>query len=232
MEKPFRVSLVGDAATADGWITGIKIDLDPGWKTYWRMPGDAGIPPVFGWNGGSGQGLAEVRFPLPQRFRDAGGETIGYHGTVVLPVLVTRGAILPQPLHLDLFFAVCRDICVPVQANAAIELGAAQRDPQGSQLVDDWLARVPVPGEVAAEAKVVMTEGKPVLELSLRRPVDDIFVEWDGPAYFHKPVFSADGRQAQLPIANVKDAASLAGAVLRLTFDQGGKGLEQTLHLA
>ena len=76
-EKPFKVSLVGDAYTGDGWLTGIRITLDDGWKTYWRMPGDSGIPPVFGWNGGSGDGLVEVLFPLPAtvprcRRRDGG----------------------------------------------------------------------------------------------------------------------------------------------------------------
>ena len=62
-----------------------------------------------------------------------------------------------------------------------------------------------------------------------RRP--DIFVEWDGPAYFHAPRFSADGLEARLPIANVKDTAALAGAMLRLTIDQAGKGLEQWVTL-
>ena len=94
-EKPFKVSLVGDAYTGDGWLTGIRIALDDGWKTYWRMPGDAGIPPAFGWNGGSGDGLVEVLFPLPARFRDAAGETVGYHDEVVLPVRVKQGEAMP-----------------------------------------------------------------------------------------------------------------------------------------
>jgi DsbC/DsbD-like thiol-disulfide interchange protein len=195
------------------------------------MPGDSGIPPVFGWNGGSGDGLADVRFPLPRRFRDAAGETVGYHDEVVFPVQVKQGEAMPQTLDLDLFFAVCREVCVPVQAKASITLGTAQRDSEGSRLVEQWLARVPVPGEVVSQAEVALEDGKPELKLVLRQAVNDIFVEWDGPAYFHAPRFSADGREARLPVANIKAPAELAGAMLRLTFDQAGKGLEQSVTL-
>ncbi|MFO1122642.1 MAG: protein-disulfide reductase DsbD family protein [Hyphomicrobiales bacterium] len=231
MQKPFRVSLVGDSFDGKGWLTGIRIVLDEGWKTYWRNPGESGIPPVFGWNGGSGDGLAEVLFPLPGRFHDAAGETIGYHGEVILPVRIRQGADLPQKLDLDLFFAVCRDICVPVQAKGSIELGSAMRDPDGSRLVEAWMARVPVATDLVERAEVVMEAGAPELSLTLREPVDDIFVEWDGLAYFHAPRFSADRRMARLPIANVKDVGTLRGARLRLTFDQAGKGLEQGVSL-
>ncbi len=230
-EKPFKVSLVGDAYTGDGWLTGIRITLDDGWKTYWRMPGDSGIPPVFGWNGGSGDGLVEVLFPLPARFRDAAGETVGYHDEVIFPVRVKQGEAMPQRLDLDLFFAVCREVCVPVQAKASIELGTAQRDPAGSRLVEQWLARVPVEGDIVQQAEVVVEDGKPELKLALRQPANDIFVEWEGPAYFHAPRFSADGREARLPVGNIKAPAELAGATLRLTFDQAGKGLEQSVTL-
>ncbi|MGL6182325.1 MAG: hypothetical protein ACRC2G_09140, partial [Aestuariivirga sp.] len=149
----------------------------------------------------------------------------------VFPVRVKQGEAMPQRLDLDLFFAVCREVCVPVQAKASIELGTAQRDPAGSRLVEQWLARVPVAGDIVQQAEVVVDEGKPALKLVLREPASDIFVEWDGPAYFHAPRLSADGREALLPVANIKAPAELAGATLRLTIDQAGKGLEQSVTL-
>ena len=233
MEKPFRVSLVGDEFIGEGWQTGVRIELAEGWKTYWRMPGDAGIPPLFGWNKGAlGDDRIEVLYPLPGRYQDASGETIGYKDEVIFPVRLKQSDAMEMKLDLDLFFAVCREICIPAQSKAEITLGTAMRDPGGSALVGDWLSRIPVAGEVATAAQVVTVAGKPTLRLQLNEPVRDIFVEADGGAYFRAPVFFGDGREAVLVIDNVDDVAKLKSAALRLTFDMGDRGLEQTLLLA
>lgn len=233
VEKPFRVSLVGDEFIGEGWQTGVRIELAEGWKTYWRMPGDAGIPPLFAWNKGTlGDGRIEVLYPLPGRYQDASGETIGYKDEVIFPIRLKQADAMEMKLDLDLFFAVCREICIPAQSKAEIELGTAMRDPRGSALVGDWLSRIPQAGEVATMAEVVTEAGKPVLRLRLKEPARDIFVEADGGAYFRAPVFTGDGREAVLPIDNVDDPAKLQSAALRLTFDMGGRGLEQTLLLA
>lgn len=233
VEKPFRVSLVGDAFIGDGWQTGVRIELAEGWKTYWRMPGDAGIPPLFGWNKGAlGDDRIEVLYPLPGRYQDASGETIGYKDEVIFPVRLKQAGAMAMKLDLDLFFAVCREICIPAQSKAEIELGTAMRDPRGSAVVEDWLSRIPQAGDVATMAEVMTEAGKPALRLWLNEPARDIFVEADGGAYFRAPVFSADGREAVLLIDNVNDPETLKSAALRLTFDMGGRGLEQNLLLA
>ena len=67
VEKPFRVSLVGDEFIGEGWQTGVRIELAAGWKTYWRMPGEAGIPPEFNWTT-SVPAHVEVLYPGPGRF--------------------------------------------------------------------------------------------------------------------------------------------------------------------
>ena len=59
-----------------------------GWKTYWRMPGDAGIPPQFDWSGSQNVKSVEVLWPAPQRFIDSGGETVGYKDRVVFPLRI------------------------------------------------------------------------------------------------------------------------------------------------
>ncbi|WP_374334137.1 protein-disulfide reductase DsbD domain-containing protein, partial [Aestuariivirga sp.] len=71
-EKPYRVSLVGDGFDGTSWHTGVLIELAPGWKTYWRMPGDSGIPPEFTWSP-SQPARVEVQFPTPSRHVDKGG---------------------------------------------------------------------------------------------------------------------------------------------------------------
>ncbi len=79
---------------------------------------------------------------------------------------------------------------------------------------------------------LAMEVDRPVLILSLLKPVTDIFVETDGDAYFRKPDFAADGLSARLVIDNVKDGDTLIGKVLNLTIDRDGAGLEQRITLA
>lgn len=224
-ERPYRVSLVGDGFDGEAWTTGVRVELEPGWKTYWRMPGDSGIPPTFTWRGDAG---VEVLFPVPTRFRDASGETIGYKDEVVFPVRARPRGAIPVRLELDLFLGVCEIVCIPADATASIELSSAARDPEGSRIVAQWLERVPVPGDVATSA-TLGPAGKPELVLELARPVDDIFVEMEGRAYFHAPVF--DGPVARLAIGNIEDGSALAGKALRITSVRQGRGLEQTVKL-
>jgi DsbC/DsbD-like thiol-disulfide interchange protein len=194
------------------------------------MPGEAGIPPQFTWKP-SVPAEIEVLYPLPGRFADASGETVGYKHEVVFPVRVRAGTATDVTLDLDLFFAVCRDICIPAQAKASITLGAALRDPVGSRRAEEWAALVPSPGTPVTGASIVMEQDKPVLHLDLAKPAFDIFVETAGSAYFRKPVFSADGREARLVIDNVQDISKLKGATLKLTVSTKAGGLEQDMTL-
>ena len=70
-------------------LAGVQLRMDAGWKTYWRNPGDSGVPPSFNWAGSKNLKEAEVLFPAPDRFADAGGTAIGYDGEVLFPVKLT-----------------------------------------------------------------------------------------------------------------------------------------------
>ena len=229
-EKPYRVTLIGDGFDGASWHTGVLIELAPGWKTYWRMPGDAGIAPEFTWSP-SRAAKVEVAYPTPSRHVDKGGEAIGYEQQVLFPVSVTPEKPGDLDLKLDLFFAVCKDVCIPAQASATIALGAEQRDPLGSLRAETARATVPAPGDAVSGAEVVTGDGKPVLRLALKEKPDDIFVESATSAYFHAPALSADGRQARLTIDSLDDATKLRGQTLTITYVIGGKGYEQTLTL-
>lgn len=227
---PYRVSLVGDAPDDGGWITGVRIELSEGWKTYWRMPGDSGIPPQFTWTA-SVPATMEVTYPLPTRHSDAAGDTVGYEGEVIFPVRVQAGRASAVDLELDLFFGVCKDVCIPARASAAISLGPATRDIAGSRAVAAWMERVPMTGTPVKAAEIVTRGGRPVLRLTLTSAVDDIFVESGTAAYFRKPVFLDGGRVAELAIDNIHDITRLAATALRITVSAAGRGLEQTLTL-
>lgn len=229
-EKPYRVSLIGDGFDGTSWHSAVLIELAPGWKTYWRMPGESGVPPEFTWSP-SQPAKVEVMFPTPSRHVDKSGESIGYEGQVLFPVTVTPDRPEALDLKLDLFFAVCKDICVPAQAQASIALGTDERDPLGSVRAEAARASVPAPGDAITAAAVASAAGKPVLALTLKEKPDDIFVESATSAYFQAPVFSGDGHGAELAIDSLGDAAKLKGQPLTITYILGGKGHEQTLTL-
>ena len=229
-EKPYRVSLIGDGFDGTSWQTGVLIELAPGWKTYWRMPGDSGVPPEFTWST-SLPAKVEVQYPTPSRHVDKSGEAVGYDSEVLFPVTVTPEQAQGLELKLELFFGVCKDICIPARAEAAITLGNEQRDPLGSARVESALAAVPAAGDAVAAADIVSGEGKPALRLTLKERPEDIFVESSTSAYFRAPVLSDDGREARLAIDSLSDLSKLKGQQITITYRLGGKGHVQTLTL-
>lgn len=110
-----------------GWQTGtgthmaaLHLQLAPQWKTYWRAPGDAGIPPHFDWSGS--ENVASVRFfwPAPDVFHTNGMLSVGYHDELVLPFeVIAKDPGKPVRLKASVDLGVCKDICVP----ASLHLG-------------------------------------------------------------------------------------------------------------
>lgn len=233
LKSHYRVSLIAGNYVDGRHLAGVYVELDSLWKTYWRMPGDAGIAPQFDWSDSQNLAAIELSYPLPRRYRDAAGETVGYKDRVVFPILVIpQDAANPVRLRLDLFFAVCDVICIPAKAAAAIDLALASADPAAAALIAEWRERIPRPVAAGAEQPVLQaiaaTEaGRPVLLLELAQRFDDIFVESATTAYFRKPEFSQDGSRARLLIDGLKDAVALKGARLELTLARGATGLEQ-----
>ncbi|HEY1748048.1 MAG TPA: protein-disulfide reductase DsbD domain-containing protein [Xanthobacteraceae bacterium] len=117
----------GDAATDAGaklLRAGIEVKLDPGWKTYWRDPGDSGTPPTFDFAESANVKSVSMQWPAPMRFDDgAGGHSIGYHDHVIWPLRVTpKDASKPASLHVKFHYAVCGKLCVPAEADLALSL--------------------------------------------------------------------------------------------------------------
>ena len=97
-----------------GHMAAVELHLAPGWKTYWRSPGDAGIPPSFDWSGSTNVKSVRIHWPAPVVFDANGMQTIGYHDTLVLPVEITPEDI-GRPVRLSVVMAlgVCDEICLP-----------------------------------------------------------------------------------------------------------------------
>ncbi|TNF20991.1 MAG: hypothetical protein EP318_08955 [Rhodobacteraceae bacterium] len=175
------LSAQGEIARAEflpGWrqadgshVAGLLITLQPGWKTYWRAPGEAGIPPRFDWAGSRNVRALRPVWPTPQVMDQNGMTSIGYPGDVVIPFEIrpenTSGDVR---LEARMELGVCKDICVPASLSFAGTLGrGGERDPRiVAALVDQPLqaseARVgkvtcdvrPVKGGIRLEARIAM----------------------------------------------------------------------------
>lgn len=94
-------------------LAGLHMVLEPGWKTYWRSPGETGIPPQLDWSGSGNVDDVEVLWPRPEVFTSFGYQTIGYSERVIFPVRITPvDPALPVQLELDAIIGVCKDLCV------------------------------------------------------------------------------------------------------------------------
>lgn len=104
-----------------GWIrqdgtrmAAVHLDLDPGWKTYWRAPGDAGIPPSFDWSRSRNLQSVAISWPRPIVFEENGMRSIGYADSLTIPVALTpRAAGDPLRVRLTMDIGICSDICIP-----------------------------------------------------------------------------------------------------------------------
>jgi DsbC/DsbD-like thiol-disulfide interchange protein len=112
---------------ATGKLAGFEIRLAPGAITYWRDPGDAGVPPTFDFAGSENVAAIAPVFPAPKRIRESdGGEAFGYDGGVLFPLMVEpRDPAKPLTLKLHANFAVCEKICLPAEARLMLTLPGA-----------------------------------------------------------------------------------------------------------
>jgi DsbC/DsbD-like thiol-disulfide interchange protein len=234
------------AATSDGaWTAGLEITLADGWKTYWRVPGESGVPPQLDWSGSSNLKSVTIGWPAPRRYHDAAGETIGYTTHVVFPLRIEPAdAAKPVEAVLTLFYAVCRDICIPVEADLRLKLTASS-DPNSTDkmLLEGFAARIPASQDSsmipAIEAlRLTMSANAPILEVMLKRALPskttDIFVEGYPKAYFRRPASAQSGSESSifhLKIDGLDDGTELRGKQLTVTLVSGAASLVQSLRV-
>lgn len=148
-------------------VAGLRFRLAPGWKTYWRAPGAAGLPPFFDFAASRGIAAAEPLWPVPEVFHLGGQRSIGYGGEVTIPFEVTlepgTGTVR---LAGSVEIGVCRDVCVPMRLPFAADLPAdGRRDPAiAAALVDRPLT----PEEAGARASCEVTPMDEGLALTVR----------------------------------------------------------------
>jgi DsbC/DsbD-like thiol-disulfide interchange protein len=168
---------------------GIEIKLQPGWKTYWRYPGDSGVPPRFDFSGSENLGVAKVLYPAPHLFTDDTGNSLGYKDRVIFPLQVTaKEPGKPVTLHLKLDYAVCEKLCIPAEGRAELTLGTGESANEMALAASE--AHVPkavAAAEAGLSVRRVNNAPKPLIEVDLRAdaggsPVE-LFVEGPTPEW-------------------------------------------------
>ena len=167
---------------------GIEMKLLPGWHTYWRYPGDSGVPPRFDFSGSVNVQSAKVLYPAPTLHSDEAGRTIGYEGSVVFPVEVTpKEPGKPVDLKLKIDYAVCEKLCVPAEGAAALSLGPGPSSQDAA--VAAAFARVPLrttPTQAGLTAKRASGGAKPLIMVDLPASANAkvaVFVEGPTPEW-------------------------------------------------
>lgn len=211
-------------------FAGIHLRLDKKWKTYWRSPGDAGLPPSLDWSGSRNIKSVRILWPGPERFADPFGSSIGYQDEVVFPLAVEPiDADKRVDIKVKFYFAVCKDICAPAEAELKLTLGA-KATPHES-LLSKYLALVPakiasgMPGPSVAGIEINLDQPRPQITVDAVFSGDagkgDLFIDVPPPLYIPltKRVKDAPGGRVRfmVDLAKGDDPKELKGKMLTFT---------------
>ena len=190
------VSAVSAMGSLDELPLGLEFRLAPGWKIYWRTPGEAGLPPTLDLQMVNGAPLqSQIEWPVPKRFNAFGFDNFGYADAVILPVAVRgydRGAALQIRGQIEAL--VCSDICVPLAGALRLDLADGPAEPSSMAMtIAQFAAKVPridAPSQIKIETAWQSGSQLKIGFAATSQPVTEIFVEGPAGIAFKQPVFA------------------------------------------
>lgn len=243
----YKARLIMGAIMDDGYYQGgFEVELEEGWKTYWRQPGGNGIPPLFDVKNSSNLEDFDVSWPAPQVFKDGSGQGIGYKNRVLLPFTV-KPEDIDQTIdfNLSIFFGVCSEICVPADVQFSGLLSPSKPQTPNLALIEEAMSQVPVSsGALGIQVKSAQlsSEGeKEYVDLGMRfnKNVENLVVLVEGPQdWYFEPLKApmSDARDAEtqnirVPVYRIIKDSLKGDEALRLTIIADGEALDQTIAL-
>jgi DsbC/DsbD-like thiol-disulfide interchange protein len=206
----------------------LVVELKPGWKTYWRDPGDAGVPPQFSLTGGANVSAARLDFPAPDRIVEGSVRSIGYKHPLSFPLtltLQTPGAL--SVIKATAFLGICEEICVPVQVEFALDVPAAVGSTADQALVQAAFDALPKQGNASFGLTSLSYQPK-ALDIEIAAPPSaqppELFISAGG-FQFGAPKFTAalkDKSRYSVPILFAPKAAKIEDTPLFYTLKTGG----------
>jgi DsbC/DsbD-like thiol-disulfide interchange protein len=237
--------LIAGARLGDAMRAGIEIKLAPGWKTYWRYPGDSGVPPRFDFASSQNVKSVAIAWPAPHRFSDESGITIGYKNDVVFPLrIVPQDPAKPVLLRVKADYAICEKLCIPAEGRAELLFDGRRSSLDSALAAAENL--VPKPAKVADSAPLAVRAVRreaggahPRVVVDVASPGQgpiDLFAEGPTPEWaLPVPEIVAGAPPGLQRFAFVLDGlppgASADGALLTLTLVTGGGAIEVSTHL-
>ena len=187
---------------------GLHLELEPGWKTYWRTPGEVGLPPELDWSASENVASVEMAYPAPTRFTTFDIENYGYDGEVLFPLAIrVQDDAAEARLRMEARLLVCAEICVPetVSLDLTLPAGDAGIDRSSADRLATWIARVPGDAGFRIEAVHLDETALTILGSSdtvTRDP--QVFPEHGPHASFGAPDIEHDGRRiwARFPVVS------------------------------
>lgn len=241
VDRYSQLRLLAGSRSGPVMLGGIAIHLAPGWHTYWRSPGDSGVPPRFDFSKSDNVEAVTILWPAPTRFADgAGGQSLGYVAKVVLPLrVVAKDASKPVILRAAISYAVCEKLCVPVEATA--ELAFTSIASTEDSALTAALDTVPKPATIGdanpLTIRDVKRDGNRVLvDVAGPDGEADLFVEGPTPEWaLPLPKRLKEGppgvKRFAFDLEGVPSGASTDGAALKLTLVGADKAYEFNVNL-
>ena len=215
----------------------LQIELEPGWKTYWREPGAAGIPPQISLGDDAAEEVT-IHYPAPEWHDDPYGSWAGYAQPVSLPLTFTTSAdTWPAALKAGVFLGICRDVCVPVSMDFDVPIDETKPNAMQTLLLDTAFSALPADHSQRLSIADAAWTPDGVLEIRLRHAASDsapqLFVSAGTNRPFKKPtLLSDDGETALFRVEPVFDPAKAGELTLILTARHGVDAVERSFTVS
>jgi DsbC/DsbD-like thiol-disulfide interchange protein len=215
-----RVRLLLSPADGEAIDGGVEIQLEPGWHTYWRVPGDAGVPPQFDFSGSRNVAGIEVHYPVPERYDDGQSVSVVYTDRVVFPLTIhPEDPAKPVDISLGLFYGACAEVCIPVKAEANASLAPGRKsDPLARVAIAEFKTRLPQAQSDDFRITSVKRDGD-ALTIKANVPESgaaDLFAEGPADWFIGQPEVGARGRGTasfRLSLEGIPEGSELDGAL-------------------
>lgn len=244
----YKARLIEGSSQADGTHqAAFEIILENGWSTYWRVPGEHGIPPIFEYAESRNIKDLIIHWPAPDVFVSGTGLTIGYKNRVVLPfTIIPEASTQKAELNLSAFFGVCSEICVPADAKVSVLLDPKNTKAIDQPIIDEAMSTVPKKhaenGLDVTEASLKSNDEEEYVYVRLQLPdsVNNVSVLTEGPQdWYFEPYVSklsneaanSKSYMAKVSLYRIVRKTLSGEEELKVTVIADGTAIEKTISL-
>lgn len=136
--------IFSDVKTHDDYtMIAIELEMPTGTNSYWRVPGETGVPLQIELDPSQDVSIDQINWPFPERKLAYGYVDHVYYGDLVLPVRLHLGE-QNSKLQADIILGVCSDVCVPVSVTIDHQMSFEKRDARSVLLIAQTMANTPI----------------------------------------------------------------------------------------